>query len=241
MSPDGPESRAGIDGGLYLWEQKEAMSQLRVFISSVQKELALERAAIATVISTDPFLQKHCVPVLFEMEPAPVHPAPQPYLKALRGCAIYVLLIAREYGHAEGEISATHHEYRLARKLKLPTLIFLKGESGLAREPKTQELIDEIKADHHTYKRFHDREDLKPLIQNGLVHALQTDFQIKATAAEVAEGAHLIDIASSFEAQILPDVLATAFTGSWLHQLPSAPGCWHQQRPPGRISRPRPA
>jgi hypothetical protein len=115
MSPDGPESRAGIDGGLYLWEQKEAMSQLRVFISSVQKELALERAAIATVISTDPFLQKHCVPVLFEMEPAPVHPAPQPYLKALRGCAIYVLLIAREYGHAEGEISATHHELRLAR------------------------------------------------------------------------------------------------------------------------------
>ena len=195
------------------------MNQLRVFISSVQKELALERAAVATVISTDPFLQRHCLPVLFEMEPAPVHPAPQPYLKALRGCAIYVLLIAQEYGQAEGEISATHHEYRLARKLKLPTLVFLRGEANLAREAKTKQLIDEIKADHHTYKRFHDREDLKPLVQHGLVHALQIEFQIKATAAEMADGVHLIDIASSFEAQILPDVFATSFTGSWLHQL----------------------
>ncbi|MGH7996175.1 MAG: ATP-binding protein [Opitutaceae bacterium] len=195
------------------------MSQLRVFISSVQKELALERAAVATVISTDPFLQRHCVPVLFEMEPAPIHPVAQPYLKALRRCAIYVLLIAQEYGQAEGEISATHHEYRLAQELKLPTLVFLKGEASLAREAKTRELIDEIKADRHTYRRFHDREDLKPLVQHGLVHALQAGFQIKATAAEVAEGVHLIDIASSFEAQIVPGVLATSLTGSWLNQL----------------------
>jgi ATP-dependent DNA helicase RecG len=202
-----------------LWDYLRSMSQLRVFVSSVQKELALERAAVATIISTDPFLQKHCLPVLFEMEPAPVHPAPQPYLRALRECKIYVLLIAQEYGQSEGEISATHHEYRLARDLRLPTLVFLKDEIGLAREQKTKELIEEIKTDHHTYKRFHDREDLKPLIQHGLVHALQLDFNILATAAEVAEGEHLIDIASSFEAQILPGIFATSFTGTWLRHL----------------------
>lgn len=36
----------------------------RIFISSVQKELELERAAVAGLISTDPFLLQHCVPVL---------------------------------------------------------------------------------------------------------------------------------------------------------------------------------
>jgi predicted HTH transcriptional regulator len=195
------------------------MSQLRVFVSSVQKELELERAAVATVISTDPFLQRHCRPILFETEPAPVHPVAQPYLQALRGCAIYILLIDQEYGQPEGDLSATHHEYRLAHTLKLPILVFIKGPAGVAREAKTQEFIKELKAHHHTYKRFHDREDLKPQIRQGLVHALQEDFRIKATASEVAEGAHLIDIASSFEAQMLPDVLATSFGGSWLHQL----------------------
>jgi ATP-dependent DNA helicase RecG len=43
----------------------------RIFISSVQKELELERAAVAGLISTDPFLLQHCTPVLFEKEPPP--------------------------------------------------------------------------------------------------------------------------------------------------------------------------
>ena len=44
---------------------------IRIFISSVQKELELERAAVAALISTDPFLLQHCVPVLFEKEAPP--------------------------------------------------------------------------------------------------------------------------------------------------------------------------
>jgi predicted HTH transcriptional regulator len=195
------------------------MSQLLVFVSSVQKELELERAAVATVISTDPFLQKHCVPFLFETEPSPTHPEKQPYLKTLSGCSIYILLIAQEYGQLDGKISATHHEYRLARAEKKPILVFIKGTAALIRHKNTENLIKEIRSDHNTYKRFHDREDLKPLIRQGLVRALRDDFRIGATAEEVAEGAHLIDIASSFEAQMLPDVLATSFEGSWLHDL----------------------
>ena len=97
------------------------MATTSIFISSVQKELELERAAVAGLISTDPFLLQHGVPVLFEKEPASPRPAKQPYLDALSGCAVYVLMIANEYGQPDGEISATHHEYRLARKLKLPT------------------------------------------------------------------------------------------------------------------------
>ena len=47
------------------------MKPLRIFISSVQKELELERAAVAGLIATDPFLLQHCLPVLFEQEPPP--------------------------------------------------------------------------------------------------------------------------------------------------------------------------
>lgn len=106
----------------------------------MQKELELERAAVATIISTDPFLQKHCEPVLFEQEPPPPHPAPQPYLEALRACQIYVLMIAEEYGAPDGDLSATHHEYCLSQQRKLPTLVFLKDQVGGARNPKTEAL-----------------------------------------------------------------------------------------------------
>ena len=103
------------------------MSLIRIFISSVQKELELERAALAGMISTDPFLLQHCVPVLFEQEAPPARPAKKPYLDALKGCHAYVLMIANEYGRRDGSLSATHEEYRMARELELPTVVFLKG------------------------------------------------------------------------------------------------------------------
>jgi ATP-dependent DNA helicase RecG len=54
------------------------MKPLPIFISSVQKELELERAALSSLIATDPFLLQHCVPVLFEKQPAPPKPSRQP-------------------------------------------------------------------------------------------------------------------------------------------------------------------
>ena len=57
-------------------------------------------------------------------------PAPKGYLETLHGCALYVLILANEYGQLDGELSATHHEYRLAQKLKLPTIVFLKDFTG---------------------------------------------------------------------------------------------------------------
>ncbi len=178
----------------------------RVFVSSVQKELELERAAVAHLIATDPFLLHHCIPVLFEKEPAPARPASKPYLDSLRSCSIYVLLIAKEYGQPDGDLSAMHHEYRLAQKMKLPTIVFLKGKEDGARLPETLDLISEVKKAGHTYKRFHDREDLKPEILRTLMRTLEDEFGIKATSAEVSEGEHLIEAASAFETAVLRDV-----------------------------------
>jgi predicted HTH transcriptional regulator len=182
------------------------MKPLRIFISSVQKELELERAAVAGLIATDPFLLQHCVPVLFEKEPLPPRPGRQPYLDALHGCAIYVLMIANEYGPPDGEISATHHEYRRAQKLKLPSLVFLKGNKDDTRSPEVRALIAEAKKDGFTYRRFDDRKDLEPEMQRALLRLLAEEFDLKATPAEASEGQHLIEAASTFESAVLPDV-----------------------------------
>lgn len=179
------------------------MKPIRIFISSVQKELELERAAIAALISTDPFLLQHCVPVLFEKEPPPSRPASKPYLAALKDCQAYVLMIANEYGTADGEVSATHHEYREARKLGLPTVVFLKGDKDDTRSPEVRELIVEAKKDGFTYKRFHDREDLKPLMLQAVQRLLAEEFELKATADEVSEGEQQVESASAFESTVL--------------------------------------
>lgn len=177
-----------------------------VFISSVQKELEFERAAVAGLIATDPFLLHHCIPVLFEKEPPPPRPTSKPYLEALRGCAVYILLIANEYGRPDGDLSATHHEYRLAQELQLPTIIFFKGAADTNRSPETRELIEEIRRAGHTYKRFHDREDLKPEMLRAIMRTLADEYGINATDAELSEGEHQIEVASTFETAVLRDV-----------------------------------
>ncbi len=182
----------------------------RIFISSVQKELELERVAVTGLISTDPFLLQHCTPVLFEKEPPPPHPASRPYLATLRGCAVYVLLIANEYGHPDEGISAMHHEYRLAQELQLPTIVFLRGATDAGRSEETNELIKEIKQAGHSYKRFHDREDLKPEMLRALLRTLTEEFGVEATGAEVDEGEHQIESASAFETAVLSDVTAAS-------------------------------
>lgn len=178
---------------------------IRIFISSVQKELELERAAVAALISTDPFLLQHCVPVLFEKEAPPSRPDNKPYLAALKRCQAYVLMIANEYGYPDGGISATHHEYRLAQELKLPTVVFLKGAKDDTRSAEMKALIAETKKDGYTYKRFHDREDLKPLMLQALQRLLAEEFDQKATANEMSEGEQLVESASAFEAAVLTD------------------------------------
>ena len=54
-------------------------ARLRVFVSSVQKELEDERVIVQNLLNTDPFLSAHCLPLLYEFEPA----SPD---RALEGC-----------------------------------------------------------------------------------------------------------------------------------------------------------
>jgi hypothetical protein len=61
-------------------------NKLSVFVSSVQKELEDERLIVQNLLNTDAFLSVHCVPVLYEFEPASPDKAAEGCLKALDGC-----------------------------------------------------------------------------------------------------------------------------------------------------------
>jgi predicted HTH transcriptional regulator len=206
------------------------MSKLRVFVSSVQKEMETERVAIASLITTDPWLLQHCEPVLFEKEPAPARKLSQPYLKCLESCQIYLLLIHKEYGRPDGSLSATHHEYRHAQKLALPSLIFIKGESPVDddRAPETKAFFAEIRNDKHTYKRFLDRLDLRAEVRRALLQLLKDDFQIEPSSEEAAGGKELIEAASAFESTPLNDVhwksLDQQMVGAFVAKVVESPG-----------------
>jgi len=185
------------------------VSKLRVFVSSVQKELEHERAAVAQLISIDPFLLKHCEAVLYDREPPTGRPNQKAYLDCLRSCDIYLLLMDVEYGRPAGDLSATHEEYRLAQKAELPTLVFIRGldkKRDDVREAKTKEFFDEVKRDGYKYVRFHDREDLKPLLRSALYTVLKKEFHLEASDEESEDGEHLIEVASSFETATMPDI-----------------------------------
>lgn len=177
------------------------MGKYRVFVSSVQKEMESERLAIASLIATDPFLMEYCEPVLFDREPITGRKASKPYLACLDGCAVYLLLINREYGRPHGELSATHQEYRHAQKRKLPTLVFVKGGSDADREPMTQAFFDEIKADGYTYKRFVDRLDLRTEVRAALINLLKDEYGLAPQAGEDESGEQNIEAASPFESR----------------------------------------
>jgi predicted HTH transcriptional regulator len=180
--------------------------RIRVFISSVQKELGDERLALQILLSTDPFLSQHCVPVLFEEEPTALRPDPQAYLELLRSCQVYVGIVWKEYGRPVDGLSATHHEYRFARELKLPALIIIKGPNDLKRSPEADVFINEIKSDGHKYERFDTIEGLQEAVRKRLVRHIKETYDIEPTSDQNTSALQTIHIASLFERQRL-DVL----------------------------------
>ncbi|MCK5676004.1 MAG: DUF4062 domain-containing protein [Verrucomicrobia bacterium] len=176
------------------------MKKLRIFVSSVQKELEIERVAVAGWVSADPQLSELCDVVLFEKEALSGKRISKPYLECLKSCQIYLLILDCEYGNPP-EFSATHEEYRFARDHDLPMLVFVKGMKDGKREGKTKEFFAEIKSDGNTYRRFHDRIDLQPEIQSALSCVLRESFDIDLVAE--AGGAAVLEPASMFEQQAL--------------------------------------
>lgn len=179
--------------------------QLRVFISSVQKELASERLAVQILLTTDPFLQRHSRPILFEFEPQPLRPDSQAYLKLLEKCQLFVLILGRTYGNLFNNLSATHYEYRKAMELQLPTLVCVMGDGRTQREEALRDLLDEVKKDGHTYNRFSTNEELQNIVRDRLIKHIKDCYHIEPTRDEESIGKGAIASASSFERQRLAE------------------------------------
>ena len=69
----------------------------RIFISSVQKELAAERRALRDYIQGDPLLRRFFEVFLFEDLPASDRRADHVYLAEVGRCSIYLGLFGRDY------------------------------------------------------------------------------------------------------------------------------------------------
>jgi len=179
-------------------------AMLRVFVSSVQKELEDERLIVQNLVITDSFLSAHCVPVLYEFEPASPEKALEGCLKLLDGCQVYLLIVGVQYGTRVGELSITHSEYRRAKDRHLPVLAFIKGDRNMMREEGTADLLAELDADGPKYKRFANVIELQKEVRAALVRLLGERFGITPTSDENEIAKQTIEATSAFESQHQP-------------------------------------
>ena len=177
--------------------------KLRVFISSVQKELEEERMQLRILLTSDPFLLRYTVPKLFEKYPAPLRPDKRAYLNLLEKCQLYVLIIGKEYGSDSGGKSATHHEYDFAQEHRLPTLVCVKGDRRFTREKPEDEFFKLVKTDGHTYSRFKDNTELHEIVRERLIAHIKEHYELAPTKEEDTVAKASIVFASPFDRQRL--------------------------------------
>jgi ATP-dependent DNA helicase RecG len=92
---------------------------LRIFISSVQKEFAGERAALRDYLRGDPLMRRFFEPFFFEDVPAASRHADEVYLDEVARCDIYLGLLGNEYGSEDGQgMSPTQREFDQATRLR---------------------------------------------------------------------------------------------------------------------------
>ena len=124
------------------------MKPVRIFISSVQKELAEERAALRDYLRGDALMRRFFDVFLFEEVPASDRRADEVYLGEVERCDVYVGLFGNDYGFEDAEgVSPTEREFALASQLGKLRLIFVKGATETQKHPKMQALVRQAGAE----------------------------------------------------------------------------------------------
>ena len=149
------------------------MKPLRIFISSVQKEFAGERAALRDYLRGDALMRRFFEAFLFEELPAADRRVDQAYLDAVGDCDLYVGLFGDEYGSADaGGVSPTEREFRHATELGKTRLIYVKGADDKAKDPKMRALIRKAGSEL-IRRRFTDAASLLSAVYASLVAHLE--------------------------------------------------------------------
>ncbi len=148
----------------------------KIFVSGVQKELKSERLAVKELIESDVLLKDYFSVFLFEKAPAGSKPSKSVYLKEVRDCDVYIIILGDEYGKvAQNKLSATEGEFREAQKRTKYVLVYIKGEADDTKDKRVRELISEIKDDTsgYKYRRFGNIQELKNAAHESLIGFLR--------------------------------------------------------------------
>jgi ATP-dependent DNA helicase RecG len=171
--------------------------KLKVFISSVQKELAAERRAVKDFITHDPLLSRFISDVfLFEDIPAGDRKPDDIYLGEVENCDIYLAILGNEYGWKnEAGRSPTELEFDHATKTHRERLFFVKGDDDKARAPEMADLVRKA-GRQVTRRRFLDTPGLIREVYASLVECLENRGALSITPFDgsVCDGATLRDI-----------------------------------------------
>ena len=115
---------------------------MRIFISSVQKELQTERRVLKDYVHGDPLLGRFFQVFLFEDLPARDRKADDVYLEEVEHSDVYVGIFGMEYGKEDsGGFSPTEREFDRATEKGKTRLVFVKGSEDKGRHPKMMKLI----------------------------------------------------------------------------------------------------
>lgn len=145
----------------------------RIFISSVQREFAKERRALAEMIRKDMLLGTFFDVFLFEEMAAQNRSAKSVYLDEVRNSDIYLGLFGCEYGFEDAEgVSPTEREYDLATECGKYRLAFVKRIAAHNRMPKERTLIVKVEREV-TRKSFSSLAMLKKMVYEALFRYLQ--------------------------------------------------------------------
>lgn len=145
----------------------------RIFISSVQREFAKERRALAEMIRKDMLLGTFFDVFLFEEMAAQNRSAKSVYLDEVRDSDIYLGLFGCEYGFEDAEgVSPTEREYDLATECGKYRLAFVKRTAAHNRMPKERTLIAKVEREV-TRKSFSSLAMLKKMVYEALFRYLQ--------------------------------------------------------------------
>jgi predicted HTH transcriptional regulator len=168
----------------------------RIFVSSVQKELAAERRAVRDFVEGDALLRRFFDVFLFEDLPASDRRADEVYLEEVDRCDIYVGLFGNQYGSEDSEgCSPTKREFIRAKAKGKARLIFVKGSDDRMRHPLMLALIHKAGAEL-IRRRFSSVTDLLAGIYASLVDHLERtgDIHFGPFDASACRKANLDDI-----------------------------------------------
>lgn len=157
------------------------MNPLRIFLSSVQREFAEERATLRDFLRGDALMRRFFEVFLFEEVPAADRRADAVYLDEVEHCDLYLGLFGNDYGFEDAEgISPTQREFAAATRWHRPRLIFVKGADDQAKHPKMQALIG-LAGHELIRRRFSTPAELLAAVYAALVRVLEERELIRVT------------------------------------------------------------